>query len=841
MKPSGNPKVDLSGSATSLPEVPAGATPVLYPIEPRSRRADDSFEDQIAHGEYTSASFDHDGVKLGAAEREAFEKWGGSGRPTWKDLVVKARLDAIDSSAWLSDFDEDSPSTFRYEGIPLGEAERQAYKKWQGDAQPTRDDLIVNARLAELGQSGWIVDEYVSHEDVEDFRSDSLKRKRSNSADRDENPPASFRHDGMRLGEPERAAHDNWCEPEPPTWKDLILKARLDAIDSSAWLPQLNEDSPSTFRYEGIPLGEGELQAYEKWQGDAQPTWEHIVVNARLAELGHAFWIADEHNALEEAVESRSDASKHNLERPVDQEAGSSASFTYDGMRLGAPEYAAHKRWSKPKRPTWEDLILDARQAAIESASVSSLQIGKEPSSVFLYEGKSLGDAERQAHGRWRQLAQPRWQNLVVNARLAELDPSVWIPDEHDPFEEGEVPTPAPQASTASKSNPTLGGQSESGRPDRAHETQETTHLQSPTRSQLETRRALYFGSPGRDAIQTESIANCDRSDGAGKVKRLGTKGRRAVNPITHGVNSSVQGPLSDERGHEAPFSSSEQVVRSRGDNIGTYGSRKNERARLATETGKYESEHIFGFKVVHDTLRATKEGRRLERPMPAYLECKELHRQHVGTGRGRTRLVGRGWPDDASYRSDQKGTLSDPVASAEGVTASNGYQLNQLGYAHQLANDGLQSESPDGLTMPIQVATTSYNYTVSRDPVLSPPSKEQAPQLLHLGPRGQTEAVLARETALTGKWPTLERERQVYQQFLALYEIKQDLDAKQLGVRQKKQSLAAALDRTAALIGASPSKAQSQAAEGANGAEPPEERRVYDQRDRSRDNAFNR
>ncbi|NTF91477.1 virA/G regulated protein [Agrobacterium rhizogenes] len=840
MKLSGNPNVDLSGSATSLPEVPAGATPVLYPIEPRSRRADDSFEDQIAHGEYPSASFDHDGVKLGAAEREAFEKWGGSGRPTWKDLVVRARLDAIDSSAWFPDLDEDSPSIFRYEGIPLGEGERLAYNRWQEDAQPTWEELIVNARMAELGQPGWIVDEYVSHEEVEDFRSDSLKRKRSNSTDRDENFPQSFRHDGMRLGEPERAAHDNWCEPEPPTWKDLILKARRDAIDSSAWLFD-SEGSSSTFEYEGMPLGDGERQAYEKWQEEAQPTWEHLVVNARLAELGYASWIADEHDALEEAAEARSDASKHNLERPADQEASSSASFTYDGVRLGAPEYAALKRWSKPKRPTWEDLILDARKAATESASVSDLQLGKTPSSVFLYEGKSLGDAERQAHERWRQLAQPRWQNLVVNARLAELDPSVWIPNEHDPFEEGEVPSPAPQARTASKSNPILGNQSDSGWLNLGNEaSQEAAHLQSPARPQPETRRALNFGSSGRDAIQTESIADCDRSDGAGKVKRLGTKGHRAVNATIHGTKFGAQGLLSEDSGQVAEPSPSEQTTRPRSDNIGTYASRKNERARLATETGKYESEHIFGFKVVHDTLRATKEGRRLERPMPAYLECKELHRQHVGTGRGRTGLVGRGWPDDASYRSDQRATLSDPVASAEGVTASNGYQLNQLGYAHQLANDGLQSESPDGLTMPIQVATTSYNYTVSRDPVLSPPSKEQAPQLVHLGPRGQTEAVLARETALTGRWPTLERERQVYREFLALYDVKKDLDAKQLRVRQKKQALVVALDRTAGLIGASPSTAQSSTAEGDNAADS-EERRVYDPRDRGRDNAFNR
>ncbi|QTG17179.1 virA/G regulated protein (plasmid) [Agrobacterium tumefaciens] len=841
MRPSGNPKVDLSGSTTSLPEVPAGANPVLCPIEPRSRRADDSFECQTDHSEYPSASFDYDGMKLGAAEREAYENWRLSDRPTWKDLVLRARLDAIDSSAWLFDLGEESPLIFRYEGLPLGEGERRAYKEWQEDAQPTWEDLVVNARMAELAHSRGIVDEHESIDKVEDFRSEPLKRKRRNSTDQDKNSPASFRYGGMRLGEPERAAYDNWCESEPPTWRDLVLKARRDAIDNSAWL-FASEGSSSTFEYKGIALGEGKLQADKEWQENAQPFWEDLVVNARMAELGQSSWIADEHNPLEEVLEFRPDATQRCLEGSAGKRKDSSASFTYDGMRLGAPEHAAYESWTKPERPSWEDLILDARRAAITSSSVLNSALVMASSPVFLYEGMSLGDAERQAYGRWRQPAQPRWQNLVVKARLAELDPSAWIPDEHDPFEEAEALNPTSQTSSANKSNRALGNQSDSGRPALACEAaQEATLLQLPACSQLETRRALNFGASGPDANQTESIADCDRFDRGGKVKRLGAKSCRAFNTTIHGVDFSAQGLLSEDSGQAAEPSPSEQTTRPKSDNIGTYGSRKSERARLATETGKYESEHIFGFKVVHDILRATREGRRLERPMPAYLEYKELHRQHVGTGRGRTGLVGRGWPDDRSYRSDQRATLSDPVASAEGVAASNGYQLNQLGYAHQLANDGLQSESPDRVTMPIHVATISYNYTVSRDPVLSPPSKEQAPQLLHLGPRGQTEAVLARETALTGRWPTREREHQVYQEFLALYDVKKDLDAKPLGVRQKKNALVSALNRTAGLIGESPSKAQSSTAEDDNTTQLPDERRVYDPRDRGRDKAIAR
>ncbi|MGV1832230.1 virA/G regulated protein [Agrobacterium vitis] len=841
MRPSGNPNVDLSGSTASLAEVPAGATPVLNLIEPRNRPADDSLEGQTDRGEHPSASFDYDGMKLGAAEREAYENWCPSNRPTWKDLVLRARLDAIDSSAWLPDLGEESPLIFRYEGIPLGEGERQAYKEWQEEAQPTWEDLVVNARMAVPDPCADVADEHNPLKEGEEFRSEASKRKRKKPIDQDENSPTSFYYDGMRLGEPEREAYDNWGNAEPPTWKDLVLKARLDAIDSSAWL-FASEGSSSTFEYEGIPLGEGERQAYKEWQEDAQPTWEDLVINARMAELDHPSWITDEHNSLEENLEFRPDARQASLKDSTDQRKSSSASFIYDGMKLGEPEHAAYENWSKPERPSWEALILDARQASIASSSVSNSLLAKTSSPVFLYEGMSLGDAERQAYGRWRQPAQPRWQNLVVNARLADLDPLAWIPDEHDPFAEAEALSPTSQSSGANKSNRALGNQSDSGRPAFAYlAAQEASHLQSPACSQLETRRALNFGSPGPDANPTESIAKCNRLDGVSKIKRLGTKGRRAVNATIHGGKFGAQGLLSEDCGQAAEPSPSEQTTRPRTDNIGTYASRKNERARLATETGKYESEHIFGFKVVHDTLRATKEGRRLERPMPAYLEYKELHRQHVGTGRGRTGLVGRGWPDDASYRADQRATLSDPVASAEGATASNGYQLNQLGYAHQLATHGLQSETPDGVTMPIQVATISYNYTVSRDPVLSPPSKEQAPPLLHLGPRGQTEAVLARETALTGKWPTLERESQVYQRFLALYDVKKDLDAKQLGVRQKKQALVAALNRTAGLIGASPLEAQSSTAKVEYTTDEPDERRVYDPRDRGRDKAFNR
>ncbi|QCJ00990.1 virA/G regulated protein [Agrobacterium larrymoorei] len=830
MKPLENSKADIIGSTASLLEVPAGAAPVFSPTEPKCARS----EDQTERSAHSSTSFEYDNVRLGTAEREAYESWDGRAPPTWKDLVLKARLDATDDSTWLVDLGRVCPSIFEYDGMPLGEAERQAYKEWQENAQPTWEDLVVNARMAELGHPGRFADVYDCLGEGENVCSDSLKRKRSESIKGNMSDFASFNYDEMKLGQAERAAYDDWSELEPPTWKDLVLKARRDAIDEAAWTLGSGEASSSIFEYEGIPLGEVEKRAYEQWEGEAQPTWEDLVVNARMAELGHLSSFADANDALEEALKSRSDAPKHNHECTIDQKGVSLASFAYDDMKLGAPERAAHERWIRLERPNWEDLIVDARQAAEDGASVSTMPIVNSPSSVFSYEGKSLGDGERLAYRRWGQLAQPRWQDLDVNSRRAELDSSAWTPDERDPFDESEALCHASQTGSTNSSGPALGDLSELGQREFTCEAaQETTHMLSSARSQLETRRALYFGPSGPNAIQTESIAASDSWGGACEVKRLGTKSRRAATATTNDFNYNVRRLLSDKGGSATRLPSPEKAVRSRGDNIGTYGSRKNERERLATETGKFESEHIFGFKVVHDILRATKEGRRLERPMPAYLECKELHRQHVGTGRGRTGLIGRGWPDDASYRSDQKATLTDPVASAEGAIASNGYQLNQLGYAHQLANDGLQSVSPEGVSLPIQVATTSYNYTVSRDPILSPPGKQQEPQLLHLGPRGQTEAVLARETALTGKWPTIERERQVYREFLTLYDAKRDLEVKSLPPRQKKKALLSALNRTADLIGASPAKAKSSNAE--DNATAHDERRAYESRERSR------
>nr|AAL57027.1 VirD5 [Agrobacterium tumefaciens] len=842
MKPSGNSKIGFAGLARSSSHGHGGSTPVLRPNKPKSPFAASPSNRQTEPRGELSPPFLYDGMRLGAAEQSACETWDGGDRPTWKDLILSARVNRINGSAWSFNAGETTSSAFVYEGVPLGEEERRTYEQWAEPAQPSWEELVISARIEELNTLASIPNACGRCQTDQALRADASKRKREDLINQKKTFLEPFEYDGMRLGSPERAACKNWSKPHPPTSNELIIEGRLRAISNSTWHNEL--DDSSIFEYEGMPLGQGERLAYEKWLEPAQPGWEDLVVDARIAELAELYPSAStecEHGRFEEGEDVPLKERVRTFPVPIIAEQEVGVSFLYDGVALGAAERAAYDRWSKPDRPNWDDLILDAHQTAVEHDGFLRPAIGEATSSVFLYEGMSLGNAEREAYGRWRQPAQPRWQNLVVNARQAELDPSAWILDEHDPFEDSEAAAFPAQATRANTSQPALDNQPVSHRPGFATgATRGKTHDANPSTGQPGTRRTLCFESSGRDVGEPQSVEDRNCFYGVGKVRRLGAKSYQRDEATTYSASSSTKRLSPDIGRCIASSSPPKKAVVSKVDNIGTYGSRKNERVRLATETGKYESEHIFGFKVVHDILRSTKEGRRLERPMPAYLECKSLHRQHVGTGKGRNRLVGRGWSDDASYRSDQRATLSDPVASEEGVAASNGYQLNQLGYAHQLANGGLQSETPAEVIIPLQIATTSYNYTVSRDPVLLPPTKEQSSQLLHLGPRGQTEALLARETALTGKWPTREREQQVYREFLALHAIKKDLEAKPISSRKKKAALVSALNRTAGLI-ARPYESWAVNRRVENRADKIDQPRTYDPRDHRRDESFGR
>ena len=222
--------------------------------------------------------------------------------------------------------------------------------------------------------------------------------------------------------------------------------------------------------------------------------------------------------------------------------------------------------------------------------------------------------------------------------------------------------------------------------------------------------------------------------------------------------------------------------VSSHGD--GTYGSRNMEQGRLGIKgqvLGRWECEHVLGVSVVHPGVdRRSPEGSRLEAAMPAYYEGMHLHQEHAGSGYGNRILdpnVHGGWKTSNDFRKDQRQTLRDPVAAREGTSASNGYQLTKLGYAHILRAEekGLSKPHsvPDYLAesgrnqprLPCAyyvksqeaIATDSYNNMVMRDPPISHRlnGKDES---VSLGPQGRAEALLAREAVVSGQWPDHQR-----------------------------------------------------------------------------------
>ncbi|MBY3027404.1 hypothetical protein [Rhizobium leguminosarum] len=210
------------------------------------------------------------------------------------------------------------------------------------------------------------------------------------------------------------------------------------------------------------------------------------------------------------------------------------------------------------------------------------------------------------------------------------------------------------------------------------------------------------------------------------------------------------------------------------GTNGGTYGNRYNERSRFRRRSNydgrNFEAEHIYGYRVVHNVKRISPAGQVLEAAMPAYLERTALHQQHAGSAYGRNNLTARGWPSYAAYRVDQKATLFDPIAESEGSSISNGYQLNQLGYGHQIAELYEQGRFTTTISAEIEIATDSFFRTVTCDPALTVVSDQGQIRNFQLGPRGQAEALLSRETIVTRKWPTQGREREIFGYFLRAY-----------------------------------------------------------------------
>ncbi len=188
----------------------------------------------------------------------------------------------------------------------------------------------------------------------------------------------------------------------------------------------------------------------------------------------------------------------------------------------------------------------------------------------------------------------------------------------------------------------------------------------------------------------------------------------------------------------------------------GTHAAKSSEQKSLQTSGTSHQSEHPLGYAAAHpDVERKSKEGRATENSMPAYQEVLGLHRDHAGTGTG-TRPLGRegtGWDRAENYRQDQKAVLHDPVARHEGTTLSNAYQLNQLGYAQQMAHSGKQFANK-----PVHEDTQKSNLSYANMIKHDQPQKYRvngSEVMDRLGPHGQAESLLAREMAHSGQWPT--------------------------------------------------------------------------------------
>ena len=208
----------------------------------------------------------------------------------------------------------------------------------------------------------------------------------------------------------------------------------------------------------------------------------------------------------------------------------------------------------------------------------------------------------------------------------------------------------------------------------------------------------------------------------------------------------------------------------------GTYGGREDEKTRLGIQTGSntHQSEHPIGYSSAQDVDRRSSDGRRLEGPMPAYHETLGMHRDHAGTGtwgsgkdssgtdKTKERAERTSFASSQQYREHQRAALTDPVARADGANASNALQLNQLGYAHQYRAQERASGQPYS---PDPKANDSYAHMVGHDPAWTH-SLNGGQTTEHLGPHGQAEASLARETAASGSWPTQERIDEALKQF---------------------------------------------------------------------------
>ena len=172
----------------------------------------------------------------------------------------------------------------------------------------------------------------------------------------------------------------------------------------------------------------------------------------------------------------------------------------------------------------------------------------------------------------------------------------------------------------------------------------------------------------------------------------------------------------------------------------GTYGFRNKERERLDVEQGSTESEHAVSYQAAsrHNSFaRKSRDGRKWENILPAYLEETRFHRENIGTGRKDT-------PDASGFNSrsywDSQYNLLEQDDFATAV------QLNQLTYAYQ----------PDFKTSPFGTVSDQSFHNMVMTPMIPTPNATHTGYDFReptIDERVEMEA--ARWAARTGDYPT--------------------------------------------------------------------------------------
>jgi hypothetical protein len=192
----------------------------------------------------------------------------------------------------------------------------------------------------------------------------------------------------------------------------------------------------------------------------------------------------------------------------------------------------------------------------------------------------------------------------------------------------------------------------------------------------------------------------------------------------------------------------------------GMHGYKKSEQKRLSdaydiSVTGTtHESEHTIGFEPLNQTS-GNKRGsnstaRSLENRAPAYQEVKGLHRDHIGTGT-------HGTADDSGFNSEDYRNSQRSLLEAGDVSSA--VQINQLGYAFDPRMKGLPTTGEG------RAATDSYDTMVANMNSVAY-AQDDDEVTVDVDAKQKAEMYLARRTAITGSFPTIEEENEARVKF---------------------------------------------------------------------------